>query len=367
MTSRMDNDMNSRICRLSIALRLATVVIAFIGLSTSISAVTQAEAATINPQIFTWTQVSSPVTTMLNSVAMVSGNDGWAVGENGTMLHYDGNAWTSSSTTVTNTLSSVSMSSANNGWAVGGDIVLRWNGASWESVPTPSPQWPDYMTDISVPNDTSAWVAGGIFVCSAGPPCNPVFATGTISHWDGSSWDNTSISNVFLSSISMLSDTDGWAVGTEVDKDTLQQRSSILHWDGRTWTTIPHPIIEYPAGKVIFTLEEVSALNATNAWAARSGLNNFLRWDGITWTLVNSPVGGKPSIAVISPGDAWAVGDEGVIGHWDGNNWIQVSSPVTTTLNSVAMVTPADIWAVGNDGTILHGIGFQVYLPMVLK
>jgi len=355
--------MNNRIYCLTMAFLLATVASAFTGLSVSNSPGAQAEATTANLQNFNWTKVSSPVTTILNSVAMVSANDGWAVGENGTLLHYDGNAWISYSLPVTTTLLSVSMSSANNGWALGLDntstyiqILLRWNGSGWESVTNPSPPWPFWMSDISVPNDTSAWVAGGIIVCSAGPSCNPSYATGTISHWNGSSWSNTSIPNVFLSSISMTSDTDGWAVGTEVVQSTKRLRSSIMHWDGSTWTSITHPITEYPGGSVQYILEEVSALNATNAWAAISHQNTLLRWNGTTWTQVDSPVGGRPSIATISTNDAWAVGGEGVIGHWDGNIWTQVSSPVTVTLTSVAMVSANEGWAVGNGGTIVHGI-----------
>jgi hypothetical protein len=361
----MDYTMNARIRHPTLAVLIATVVLAIIGLSVSNSAGAQAEAATPDPQSFSWTEVSSPVTATLNSIAMVSSSNGWAVGENGTLLHFDGNAWQTYSLSATTTLRSVSMSSANNGWALGGDILLRWNEVEWESVASPSPPWPFYMSDISVPNDTSAWVAGGIIVCSAGPPCVPIAATGTISRWNGSSWSNFRIEDVFFSSISMTSDTDGWAVGTEIPG----LRSSIWHWDGSEWLSVPHPIIEYPGGDVRYILEDVSALDATNAWAAGSYQNTLLRWNGTAWTQENGPAWGKPSIAIISPVNAWGVGGNGVIGHWDGNSWIQVPSPVTVTLTSIDMVSFSNGWAVGNGGTILHGTGpvFPVYIPLVLR
>jgi hypothetical protein len=355
---------------------LATIVLAFTNLCVSKSAGAQSEAATASPQNNGWTEVPSPVTATLNSVAMVSATDGWAVGDNGALLRYNGQAWVASSLPVTTTLFSVSISSANNGWALGidntsccTDILLRWNGAKWESFTSPSPPWPVSMKDISVPNDTSAWVAGGIFICSLGPPCNPSDATGTISHWNGSSWNNTSIPNIFLWSISMISDTDGWAVGTEVVQPTKQLRSAIMHWNGSAWISITHPTIEYPGGSIRNILEEVSALNATNAWVAVSNQNALLRWNGATWTQINSPVGGKPSIATISINDAWAVGSDGVTGHWDGNMWAQVSTPVTTTLMSVAMVSANDSWAVGENGVILHYAKafYNVYLPTSYK
>jgi hypothetical protein len=236
-------------------------------------------------------------------------------------------------------------------------------------VPVPSPPWPVALRDVSVPNDASAWIAGGVFVCTDGPPCNPEAAFGSILHWDGDEWIFYSISNTFLSSISMLSDTDGWVVGLEVDQTTKQQRSRILHWNGISWTTVDHPITEYPPGSIHFILEEVSALDATTAWSAVSGGKQFLRWDGTGWTAINSPVSGKPSIAPLSNGNAWAVGDEGDIGHWNGHFWNAIASPVTTTLRSISMVSAFDGWAVGDGGVILHGSEavLQLFLPCVSK
>ncbi len=371
--------MNNRLCRLPIVFLLATIILVLSGLSVSNSEGVKGDTAAASFQNISWTKVSSPVTDTLNSIAMVSANDGWAAGENGALLHYDGSVWVSSNLPLTMTLFSVSMSSENNGWAVGADnippgngILLRWNGIGWQSVPKPSIPWPFYMTDVSVPNDTSAWIAGGIIVCSVGPPCVPTDALGTIAYWDGSIWSTYQISDVFLSSIYMISDTNGWAVGTEVVQPTKELRSSIMHWDGSSWSSVAHPTIVYPPGNYQSILEEVTALNATNAWSAVSNQNTFLHWDGMAWTQVDSPVRGKPSLAVISTNDAWAVGGEGDIGYWDGNIWTQVSSPVTVTLTSVAMVSINDGWAVGYGGAILHGIGFQgigfqIFLPLAWK
>ncbi|GAP12603.1 uncharacterized protein related to plant photosystem II stability/assembly factor [Longilinea arvoryzae] len=327
---------------------------------------------------YTWSVVSSPVTADLNSVAMLSANDGWAVGDNGTVLRFDGKNWIAfnAPVTPTTTLAAVSMSSADNGWAIGMDetppyygVILRWNGIEWVAVPLPSPPWPFAMADVSVPNDTSAWIAGGIFVCSLGQPCNPEYALGTILHWNGSAWDYTSFPYLRFSAISMLSDTDGWAVGLELVQPTRQLRSCILHWNGTSWTAVEHPLTEYPGGSIRFILEEIAALDPNTAWTAVSGQNRFLRWNGTSWTAVDSPIRGRPSIDILSAGDAWAVGGEGDIGHWDGNTWALVPSPVSATLNSVSLVSPFDGWAVGNGGVILHGRAptLSLYLPQISK
>jgi photosystem II stability/assembly factor-like uncharacterized protein len=374
----LESVMNHRISRLTLTCVLATLMLVAIGLSVQSSGGTQAGAASLRPRILSWTEVPGPVTTTLNSVAMVSAGDGWAGGENGTLLRYDGNAWISHNFPVTTTFVSISMSSAKNGWALAVDnsstfrqVLSRWDGARWEFVANPSPPWPFWMRDISAPNDTSAWVAGGIIVCAPEPEeCSPADALGTISHWDGNSWSSISIFNVFLSSISMTSDTDGWAVGTELVQPTKQLRSLILHWDGSTWTSTAHPIIADPGGSVRYILEKVSALDAANAWATVSDENILLRWNGTAWTQETGPVFGTHSIAVVSPDNAWVVGDGGGIGHWDGSHWALVSSPVTATLTSVSMVSEDDGWAVGQGGTILHGVDLfdiQVYLPWVSR
>ncbi|RLI15848.1 hypothetical protein DRO41_03500, partial [Candidatus Bathyarchaeota archaeon] len=41
----------------------------------------------------TWNEVASPTTETLYSVFMVDANDGWAVGKNGTILHWTGTEW----------------------------------------------------------------------------------------------------------------------------------------------------------------------------------------------------------------------------------------------------------------------------------
>lgn len=325
---------------------------------------------------FTWTKTISPVTANLNAVEMVSALDGWAAGESGTLLHYDGKNWISESIPVTLTVTALSMSSVDNGWALASDTTqstpsrtfLHWNGNKWQTVSGPSPAWPSYYRDISVPNDSSAWVAGGILVCSGSPPgCIPEYALGTISHWDGSVWSSTQIDNVTLSSISMVNDQEGWAVGMEVDPTTHEQRSAIWRWNGTIWSSEAHPTIVYPAGEIHYILEEVATLDGTNAWAAVTSLNTFLRWNGSVWSLVNSSVGGRPAIAINSPSDAWGVGDLGVIVHWDGKSWERVESPVGDVLTGISMSSVSEGWAIGRGGLILHGIGFQSYLPHVSK
>ena len=62
---------------------------------------------------------------MARSVWGSGASDVWAVGDSGTILHWDGSAWTSASSGTTFALFGVWGSGANDVWAVGDDTILE--------------------------------------------------------------------------------------------------------------------------------------------------------------------------------------------------------------------------------------------------
>ncbi len=114
-----------------------------------------------------------------------------------------------------------------------------------------------------------------------------------------------------------------------------------------------------------FTLNAVSALSASDAWAVGNSAR-VLHWNGTTWTQATIP--GLPAVVslgavqALSPADVWAVGEAGanqpyaplkpLIVHWDGTAWTRVPSPGPTslyiTLNSLSMDSATDGWATGS-------------------
>jgi len=92
----------------------------------------------------TWSTVSSPTTTQLNSIAMLdsnlsgTANSGWAVGNAGVAVTYNGSNWGSQNTGISNTLLGVAMYFTTPGqdvWAVGtGGTIVHWDGNAWTSV-----------------------------------------------------------------------------------------------------------------------------------------------------------------------------------------------------------------------------------------
>ena len=81
-----------------------------------------------------WIPFSRSDTPFLTSVVMLSSDDGWIVGEDGMILHYTGSDWTSIDSSTTKILYGLAMVSATEGWAVGeGGTILHYSG--WQVGP----------------------------------------------------------------------------------------------------------------------------------------------------------------------------------------------------------------------------------------
>jgi len=300
----------------------------------------------IPPSTGTWRVYDSPTSKSLQSVSMVSSNDGWAGGYDGALLHYDGNEWTEFPNQSTINIQAISMSSSDNGWAVGyyndsnQKLVLRWDGNSWNHVVIPSNF--RFAQDLSTPDAVSAFFVGATLICD--PDCDDI--GGLINWWNGSGWVQYNTMDTHLAhwAVSMVSAADGWSVGQEKLLPSGTTRGLILRWNGNEWKQVSHPDVGL--------LAEVDASDAANAWAM-GYYGELLHWDGINWTSVASPVSTRMySLSIVDAGDAWAVGSESII-HWDGNEWTQASNPTSDWLYSVSMVSRNDGWAVGYNGTIL--------------
>jgi len=86
-----------------------------------------------------WSKMSSGTSEKLTDVWGSSGSDVFAVGYNGTILHYDGSSWSAMAGTGTTTYSAV--------WGSGGDdvfvagssgTILHYNGSTWSNMASPT-------------------------------------------------------------------------------------------------------------------------------------------------------------------------------------------------------------------------------------
>ena len=339
----------------------------------------------------TWNAVTSPVAYPLTSVAMLSASDGWAVGyegynPNGTLagsviLRWNAGIWNEwGSDFSSDPLWSVTTVSDSDGWISGNlGVIKRWNGTAWNSV-----QNPIGATDlfsVAMVSPENGWAVGGDdLMCFGSGTIN-----GAILRWDGSAWTGLQLTDISLRLVAMLSATDGWAVGYKCHHYFFEpghipmayNASFIMHWNGTNWNEASSP-------NSINTLNSISMLSATNGWAV--GWANYdssiLHWNGSTWSLVNSPsYCNLKSVAMVSANEGWIVGRQlntsscsqtSVILYWNGNIWSEVISPVSSGLNSVTMISANEGWAVGDAGTILHytnmsNLDHRIYLPLAIR
>jgi hypothetical protein len=326
-------------------------------------------------------------TGQLAGVTALSPSSAWAVGSHCTsgcgtgseidrtlILRWNGAAWAQVASPNPGGrfrfLSAVSALSPSSAWAVGQystisggnrTLVLRWNGASWARVASPSPEVVDgsFLFGVAAVSPSDAWAAGWSYGLG-GENSNTL-----ILRWNGASWAVAHSPNPVhlgfnvLNGVSALSASDAWAVGS-TDTGTL-----ILHWNGARWTRVPSPS---PGGTGSDVLNGVRALSASDAWAVGStGTKTLiLHWNGASWTRVPSPgpAGGIGSnlsaVSAPSPSDAWAAGSyftssgesKTLILRWNGAAWTVVASPnpggtTGTSLGGVSALSASNVWAVG--------------------
>jgi hypothetical protein len=162
-----------------------------------------------------WSIVSTPQFdggegAILNSIAIISDSDIWAVGRAGSLdfsndrpfaMHFDGDAWTevgvpSVENSQFHELNAVVAVATDDVWAVGAFIIpaspeqtliVHFDGTAWSIVPSPNQGSVDnVLFGVAAVSSNSLWAIG----CS---PCVDVIdVSGTlIEHWDGAQWTVT--------------------------------------------------------------------------------------------------------------------------------------------------------------------------------
>lgn len=115
--------------------------------------------------------------------------------------------------------------------------------------------------------------------------------------------------------------------------------------------------IREPSSASHNTLTSVAMVSPTEGWAVGDNGNIIHQMDG-TWTAVNRLTNEfLTSVAMVSANEGWAVGNSGTILHYTNGAWTRIKGPNADSLNAVAMVSANEGWAVGNGmygGTILH-------------
>jgi photosystem II stability/assembly factor-like uncharacterized protein len=289
-----------------------------------------------------WSRVATSIGGRVNSVSMVSASEGWAVGDTGLLLHYDGKTWKKVTSQAQGNLVRVYMLSATDGWAVGDGYndstttgILHYDGRQWTPQLLPASlnialgQNNITLSDLSMLSASEGWAVGTLILPSP-DSARPVPPSGVVLHYTQGQWQ---VQQIFpgaeLQSISMLSPADGWAVGytDTIIQDTrsdppgpvIVTDSLLLHYTSNTWTQALNPLT-LPGAINQHSLAAVVFVSPTDGWMASVG------------TIVQEML------------------------HYDGKQWIAVSLPAASavrndskfyTISRIAMISASEGWAVG--------------------
>lgn len=174
-----------------------------------------------------WHRTSTSSTITLWWVHALSPTNAWAVGENGTIVHWDGIALLEEQKLTDRTLYGIWGTSNDDLWAVGGKpgsdgILLHKTAVGWTVEPSPVPFVSFFKIWGAAAND--------IFVCGEG---------GTIVHYDGTTWapqPSGQPQSTTLFTVAGRNGSEVYAVGG-------LGRGVVLRYDGQSWTPLGDPAL----------------------------------------------------------------------------------------------------------------------------
>lgn len=272
------------------------------------------------------TQARIANASQLYGLAMVSPDEGWAVGANGTMVHYSNGRWQSIPPLTMQTLTSIAMSSPTEGWAVGANAtMLHYRAGTWEVIKSPVPTVA--FTQVVMRSPTEGWAIG---------------TSCTILRYRGEAWEPVKCplsSFDYLTAIALVSSDDAWAVSST---------GAFMHYDGIDWEQVKNTTAS--------NWTSMAMVSTTDGWVVSSN-GQFAHYANRKWEFVKpglSQAVPLTSIAMLSPTEGWAVGQGGTILACKDGIWAPVKSPTSKVIQKLVMVSPTEGWGVGELGGIFH-------------
>ncbi len=181
-----------------------------------------------------------------------------------------------------------------------------------------------------------------------------------ILHYHNCVWApiSTSIPDAGLSSLSMGSATDGWAVGS-----TTGGAPFAMHYTGGVWKSVTPPGADVLHG--LFTYREVHMLSADEGWigvnlvkdSQGNPMSALLHFANGKWSRVDTPFVVMTTVLPVAPADAWVVGYATKTAplpdmyHYQAGTWTRMALPSGIDIFTLRMVSPNNIWASGLVGS----------------
>lgn len=275
-----------------------------------------------------------PTTFAINAFWAVASNDIWAVGESGSVLHWDGVSWSLQRVPTVLALFDVWASGPKDIWAVGeattqkNAVILHFDGQVWTDVQSPSAYDLNSIYGVS---PTQIWAVG---------ENDPVVSTtaGEFVSWDGARW--VRLTNPLagrLVGVWAASANDVYAVG----------KGLMIRHNGTTFQTVP---LAAQGVLTTTTLTDIRGSAANDIWAVGSS-GMILRYNGTAWSRLGAGSTGADLYAVYPMGPGLPVFFAGT-----GTTFLRSEAPYTSvTANQTMSVASGTLLGLGA-GT--DGIGW---------
>ena len=304
-----------------------------------------------------WQEMDSPTTEVLHAVWGFASDDVYAVGNYGTIIHYDGTEWNTMSGT-SHHFESVWGASADDVWVVGNDkaVLRRQNGGGWQSYEHQIDKYV-HLLDVRGTAADDVWAVGASGWGGT--------QHGIIWRWadhDGNGtpyWKEmaaavgpkgaSEFNGVWINEVGEV-----YAVGAHGYSSTIEGMCYKYNGTGWSWqwtgSTPAWPKVRdyknvWGAGSELF----IPAMSYS-PWYAEA-----VHYDGASWhTEVFQNQHSLQDAWGSGPDDVYMVGHYDAIFHFDGVAWSEMVSPTGLYLTSVWGDGAGHVFAVGESGTILH-------------
>jgi hypothetical protein len=247
----------------------------------------------------------------LNDIWFFSSDDGWAVGDGGKILHFNGQQWNPVVSNTNRGLQGLWFTDPDNGWAVGNyGTILRYESGTWSSVVSNTTL---NLKSVCFITPSNGWAVGDGFL-----------------HYDGSSWTTTdTIGYNGLTKVFFLDANHGWAGGD----------AKLYRYTPQGWLWYPFP------GQDYFSVRSIFMLDSLNGWVGGCWTGDcvpyILEHPASGWTFSNVHPGiSSTGLYFDTPSHGWACGygewfTMGAQSIWEFNNntWINSYKPVNIPLN----------------------------------
>lgn len=206
------------------------------------------------------------------------------------------------------------------------------------------------LTSISMLSANEGWAVGNVY-----PPWERPYSV--LWRYASGEWEQIGKLDVVINQITMLSAQDGWAVGT----NQTGTAGVILHYIGERWVEV-----DVPPGTP--ELLSISMLTPAEGWAAGTSRGSLLHFSGGTWVHADviapdksTSYSGIADIHMLSAEEGWAVGSS-IILHYVAGAWQKILLPRANDprsyvspadckhLTGLYMVSNDEGWAVGAPG-----------------